>query len=182
MRGKGLNQSWRFPKGNTASLFETLPAKGVYTLIIFLSKDTSFNVGKLGFQSFPRGYYSYTGSALGLGATSLSHRILRHLRREKRSFWHIDFLLAQKDAVVTSVVAAPTTNRKMECDINSYIKEKCQAEVPVPGFGASDCGKNCRSHLLYFGKRVTEKEIATLYAEMGYKPITIQLDLENSSL
>jgi len=159
----------------TASPFGALPARGVYTLIIFLSKDVSFNVGRLGFQSFPEGYYSYTGSALGVGATSLSHRILRHLRKEKRNFWHIDFLLAQENAVVMSVVAAPTT-RKMECEINAYIKEKCQARIPVPGFGASDCRKNCGSHLLHFGERVTGKEIATLYAEMGYKPITIQLE------
>jgi len=86
---------------------------------------------------------------LGMGATSLSHRILRHLRKEKRSFWHIDFLLAQEDAAVMSVVAAPTTNRKMECHINSYIKEKCQAKIAIPGFGASDCRKNCGSHLLF---------------------------------
>jgi len=156
-----------------ASPIGPLPARGVYTLIIFLSNGTSFNVGRLGFQSFPRGYYSYTGSALGVGATSLSHRILRHLRKGKRSFWHIDFLLAQEAAVVVSVVAAPTTS-KMECHINSYIKERCQARVPVPGFGASDCGKKCGSHLLHFGKRVTEKEIATLYAEMGCKPLIVR--------
>ncbi len=169
-----MNHSCEFPKKGTASPFEALPARGVYTLIIFLSKDASLTVGKLGFQSFPRGYYSYTGSALGRGALSLSHRILRHLRKEKRKFWHIDFLLAQEAAVVTSIIAAPTTHRKMECEINSHIKEKCQATVPVPGFGASDCGKNCGSHLLYFGKKVTEKKIATLYAEMGFKPITIR--------
>jgi len=168
-----VNQSRGFPREGTASPFGALPVRGVYTLIIFLSKDISFNVGRLGFQSFPGGYYSYTGSALGVGATSLSHRILRHLRKEKRNFWHIDSLLAQETAVVMSVVAAPTT-RKMECHINSHIKEKCQAKVPVPGFGASDCRKNCGSHLLYFGERVTEKEIATLYAEMGCKPITIR--------
>jgi Uri superfamily endonuclease len=174
MRGKRLNQSCEFPKERTASLFEALPTKGVYTMIIFLSRVISLNVGKLGFHSFPMGYYSYTGSALGIGATSLSQRLLRHLRKEKRNFWHIDFLLTQENAVVVSVVAAPTHNRKIECEINSCIKERCQAKVPVPGFGASDCGKNCRSHLLYFGKRVTEKNIATLYAEMGLKPITIR--------
>ncbi len=168
-----MNKSCEFPKGGTESHFRTLPARGVYTLIIFLSKDISLNVGKLEVQSFPRGYYSYTGSALGVGATSLSHRILRHLRKEKRNFWHIDFLLAQEAASVMSVVAASTT-RKMECDINSRIKEKCQAKIPVPRFGASDCNKNCGSHLLYFGKKVTEKEIATFYAEMGCKPITIK--------
>ena len=166
-----MSQSCGFPEEGTASPFGALPARGVYTLIILLSKDTSLNVGRLGFQSFPKGYYSYTGSALGVGATSLSHRVLRHLRREKRSFWHIDFLLAQKDAVVTSVVAAPTTNRKMECDINSYIKEKCQAEVPVPGFGASDCGKNCRSHLLYLGKGLPKRRLPPFTPRWGANPL-----------
>lgn len=159
MRGKGLNQSCKFPEEGTA-----FPAKGVYTLIIFLSKDTSFNVGKLGFQSFPGGYYSYTGSALGVGATSLSHRLLRHLRKEKRKFWHIDFLLAQKDAVITSLVAAPTT-RKMECEINYHIKEGAKAKVPVPGFGASDCGKNCGSHLLYSQDNLKEF-VETVYRQV----------------
>jgi len=148
----------------TVSPFGALPVKGVYTLIIFLSKDIFLNVGKLGFQSFPRGYYSYTGSALGVGATSLSHRILRHLRKEKRSFWHIDFLLAHENAVIISVMAAPT-NSKMECDINFHIKERSQAKVPVPGFGASDCGKKCGSHLLYSQGNLKEF-VETVYRQV----------------
>jgi Uri superfamily endonuclease len=106
-------------------------------------------VGKLGKQNFPRGYYTYTGSALGKGSTSLKHRIARHLRKQKRKYWHIDYLLADENVSVEAVIATET-NKKLECKINSHIKGINGAEVPVKGFGASDCRKNCGSHLLYF--------------------------------
>jgi len=131
-----------------ASLVSQLSMSGVYTLILFVSKETTVTIGRLGKQKFPRGYYSYAGSALGK-ATGLKHRISRHLRKEKRRFWHIDYLLADENVSVEAVVAAET-NEKMECSLNSYMKKMSGAEVPVCGFGASDCRKNCRSHLLYF--------------------------------
>ena len=122
---------------------------GVYTLILFLPKDVTVTVGKLGKHKFPRGYYTYTGSALGKGATSLRHRIDRHLRREKRKFWHIDYLLANENVSVEAVVVAET-NENLECILNGYLKGIVGAKVQVRGFGASDCQKNCESHLLYF--------------------------------
>ena len=131
-----------------ASLVSQLLMSGVYTLILFVSKETAVNIGRLGKQRFPMGYYSYAGSALGKGA-DLKHRISRHLRKEKRRFWHIDYLLAAENVSVETVVAAET-NEKMECSLNSYMKRLSGAEVPVSGFGASDCKKNCGSHLLYF--------------------------------
>jgi len=69
-----------------APLIQDLPKKGIYTLVIFLSKETCLNVGKLGEQRFLKGHYTYTGSALGKGASSLKHRISRHIRKEKRNF------------------------------------------------------------------------------------------------
>lgn len=143
---------------------EELPMKGIYTLIIFLSKDACLSVGKLGIHRFPRGYYTYTGSALGIGALSLSRRISRHLRKEKRKHWHIDFLLAHENATITAVVAA-RTNRKVECKINRYIKEETGAEIPLIGFGAFDCVEGCESHLLYFDEENVKSKIAMLYAE-----------------
>lgn len=131
-----------------ASLVSQLSMSGVYTLILFVSKETTVTIGRLGKQKFPRGYYSYAGSALGKG-TGLKHRISRHLRKEKRRFWHIDYLLADENVSVEAVVAAET-NEKMECSLNSYMKKMSRTEVPVYGFGASDCRKNCGSHLLYF--------------------------------
>jgi Uri superfamily endonuclease len=139
------------------SSVETLPTKGIYTLIIFLSREACLKVGKLGTQKFPKGYYTYTGSALGKGATSLKRRISRHLRREKRNLWHIDFLLANGNATITAVVAAQT-NRELECRMNLCIKMEGGAKIPVKGFGASDCEKNCESHLLFF-PHITKEDI-----------------------
>ena len=155
------------------SSIETLPTKGIYTLIIFLSRETRLNVGKLGVQKFPKGYYTYTGSALGKGATSLKRRVSRHSRKRKRNLWHIDFLLANENATVTAVVAAET-NKKFECNMNRYIKREGKAKIPVKGFGSSDCKENCESHLLYFGEEDIKSKIATFYAKrLKSKPFTI---------
>jgi len=134
---------------NDANLVSDFSTGGIYTLLLFVPREVTLTVGKLGKQNFPRGYYTYTGSALGKGATSLKHRIARHRRKEKRMFWHIDYLLADENVSVEAVLAAET-NENMECNINQHIKGIEGAEVPVRGFGASDCRKNCGSHLLYF--------------------------------
>ena len=131
------------------SLISELSTNGVYTLLLFLAKEATVDIGKLGKQRFPSGYYSYTGSALGKGATSLKHRIARHLGKEKRKFWHIDYLLADENVSVEVVIAAET-NEKMECNLNSYLKNIKGSKIQVNGFGASDCKKKCGSHLLYF--------------------------------
>jgi len=61
--------------------------------------------------------------------------------KEKRRFWHIDYLLADKNLSVEVVIAAET-NKKMECNINSYMKRIKGSKIQVKGFGASDCKKN----------------------------------------
>lgn len=124
-------------------------------------------------QKFPKGYYTYTGSALGKGATSLKRRVSRHMRKGKRNLWHIDFLLADENATVTAVVAAQTS-KKLECDMNRHIKMEGKAKIPVKGFGSSDCKENCESHLLYFGEEDIKSKIATFYAKrLKSKPFTI---------
>jgi Uri superfamily endonuclease len=64
--------------------------KGTYALIIELASDERISVGKLGKINFKKGYYLYVGS----GQNSLEARIARHLRKRKKKFWHIDYLLA----------------------------------------------------------------------------------------
>jgi len=144
---------------------ETLPAKGIYTLIVFLPKEARLKVGKLGTKRFPAGYYAYTGSALGKGSSSLKQRVTRHLNKRKQKFWHIDFLLAHENATVTAVIAAQTDG-KAECNMNLSIKKKLRAKTPVMGFGASDCKQNCGSHLLYFGEENIKSQVAMLYANI----------------
>ena len=146
---------------NTLLAVESLPRNGVYTLVLFLSREISLKVGALGPRRFLRGYYTYTGSALGLGASSLRHRVLRHLKTKRRRFWHIDYLLDHKTVYLTGLVAGATDTR-VECTINRYIKTKENGQLLVSHFGASDCKKNCGSHLLYYpdikeGKVLVEK-------------------------
>jgi len=151
-------------EGDCMTLTETLPAKGIYTLIVFFPKEARLKVGKLGTKRFPAGYYAYTGSALGTGSSSLKQRVTRHLHKGKQKFWHIDFLLAHENATVTSVIAAHTDG-KAECDMNVSIKKKLRAKTPVMGFGASDCEQNCGSHLLYLGDKNIKSQVAMLYAD-----------------
>jgi len=129
----------------------TCTTTGIYVLLLFVSEEITLTIGKLGINNFTRGYYSYTGSAFGNGATSLKNRIMRHLSKEKRKFWHIDYLLADERVSVEAVIVAET-DKKVECETNQYIKKTIGAKVPIMGFGSSDCRKNCRSHLLYFPK------------------------------
>ena len=65
-----------------------------YQLLIKVTKDIDLKVGKLGRFIFPVGSYVYTGSA----KTNIDKRIERHLSKEKKLHWHIDYLL-NNDAV-----------------------------------------------------------------------------------
>jgi sugar fermentation stimulation protein A len=126
-----------------------LSTTGAYVLFLRVSEETVLNVGGLGTQKFPKGYYTYTGSALGNGSTNLKHRLARHQRKQKRLFWHIDYLLANKNVTIENTVAAETT-KKLEGTINSHLKTLADTTINVNGFGASDCTNYCKSHLLHF--------------------------------
>jgi Uri superfamily endonuclease len=164
-----LKLSFYKPAGNAA----LLEMKGTYTLVIFVKADTQIVIGRMGSRVFRKGYYTYTGSAFGKGAHSLKGRIDRHLRKTKTKRWHIDYLLCDCNAEVTCVVACHT-RRKMECEVNRALKEQLRAEIPVPGFGSSDCRKGCGSHLLFFGlnEDVTER-IVQLYSEITDAPVYV---------
>ncbi|MFQ6095428.1 MAG: DUF123 domain-containing protein [Candidatus Bathyarchaeia archaeon] len=134
----------------SVSFGKHMAEKGVYVLMIFVPSERWIEVGKLGVHKFPGGYYAYTGSALGSGAASLEGRISRHLRKEKRKRWHIDFLLADEDVRAVSALIIPTEKR-LECEVNMYLRKAVNARILVPNFGSSDCSEACVSHLLYLG-------------------------------
>jgi len=110
-----------------------------YQLFMHVSSAIVITVGRLGTFNFPCGDYVYTGSA----KTNIDARIARHLQREKKLHWHIDYLLASDQVRVDEVLqyAEP------ECTVNQQAK----GIVVVNKFGASDCQHNCGSHL----KRLT---------------------------
>jgi len=111
--------------------------KGIYVLLIAVRHNLILEIGALGPTAFGRGLYAYVGSA----QISLKKRVERHLRKSKRKFWHVDYLIA-KDAVKVVKVLWKEGERKQECETARMIG---QFGTAVKGFGSSDC--NCKSHL-----------------------------------
>ena len=128
---------------------EDLPSRGVYILIILIKKRSQLRVGALGYKTFSPGYYSYTGSAMGKGSSSLPLRVSRHQGTKKKVHWHIDYLLNNKNSSLEAVIVLPS-EEKIECRVNQLVKRALKAETLVPKLGASDCTENCDGHLLFF--------------------------------
>jgi Uri superfamily endonuclease len=156
------------------SSLKKLPATGVYTLVILLNRMSKLQVRKLGSFSFERGYYAYTGSGIGDAAVSLRGRVARHLRKSKTKHWHIDYLLSGEDAELIAVLAAQSNVNK-ECQVNNAIMTLEGATNPVVGFGASDCKKNCGSHLVRLADLNAVERIEQVYTEMFGRAKTVLL-------
>jgi len=97
-----------------------------------MNKQNRIKVGKLGTFTFKKGYYVYIGSAPS------DARIRRHLRKDKKKHWHIDYLLDHGTIVNIYVSNIP------ECKL----AERLNGKVVVKKFGSTDC--KCDSHLKYF--------------------------------
>lgn len=111
--------------------------KGIYCLILEVKKDVKVVIGALGKKSFRKGNYIYIGSALN----NLEKRIQRHLRKEKKIHWHIDYLTTNKEFKIIKTFFKQTS-KKEECNIAKKVSEK---GIPINSFGCSDC--KCQSHL-----------------------------------
>ncbi len=117
---------------------------------MYLECDTRIQVGRLGVQDLPAGWYLYVGSALG----GLAGRVGRHLRRrapahtDRRPHWHIDALLAH--AAVQEVWCHQGVER-LECGWAAALGRRAAGRPLIAGFGASDCG--CATHLFYASGR-----------------------------
>jgi len=110
-----------------------------YQLHITLRQAKRIRVGRLAEFLFPAGDYLYTGSA----RRNLPARVHRHLSRQKKLRWHIDYLLMASSAQITAVGLFSET----ECCCN----QRTNGKILLAGFGASDCRAQCGSHLKYLG-------------------------------
>ena len=131
-----------FPTGLVTKMLKD--KKGIYQLLVYLSKTRKIKIGKKGTFTFLRGYYVYTGSA----KKGLWQRIQRHLRKRKKLFWHIDYLL--EHAQIIDIFAYPDKKRG-ECRENQRLLKNPESRIIVPGFGSSDC--SCPSHLIFFSQK-----------------------------
>jgi Uri superfamily endonuclease len=142
--------------------------KGTYTIIV-RCKDPSYSTfGKLGRARLRRGYYLYTGSALGRGAASLERRIERHMRVQKKLRWHVDYLTSRPDCNVTGAVYVISDGR-LECKVNSSLSKELNVSPVLLKIGATDC--KCDGHLLGPERRLNERYLMRLlesvYAQFG---------------
>ncbi len=114
---------------------------GAYILFVELLESVHVEVGSLGVIQFSPGLYAYVGSA----RRGLEARVLRHLRRDKRTRWHIDYITPYAARAWATVIPA---DNPPECAISQYLLRV--AKKVVKGFGASDC--SCPSHMVYLGE------------------------------
>jgi len=137
------------------------PVKGSYVLVIELPEEQALSVGSLEVLHFPHGYYAYVGSALG----GVKSRLNRHLQRDKKPRWHIDYLLQR--ASINNIIICESTDR-VECTIARSLSHKFDS---IPGFGSSDC--KCPSHL-FFDMKEMGQEIMTVLGSLGLKTILVE--------
>mgnify|MGYP000149625452 CR=1 FL=1 len=119
--------------------------KGTYTILLSCKKSIRVKFGKLGSVKIRRGYYLYTGSALGRGAVSLEGRLKRHARRSKKARWHVDYLTSNSACEIAAAVCL-SSRRRLECSISRTLGEKFDAKPVLRHIGATDC--RCDGHLL----------------------------------
>jgi len=109
---------------------------GIYALLIY-AKEQDINIGALGVVHFSGGYYVYVGSA----QRNLLKRIERHMRKDKRHRWHIDYLLDNAELIDVYAAELP---KSCEERVAMWLEKEYDY---VPRFGASD--SHAKSHLFY---------------------------------
>ena len=118
------------------------PLAGSYLLLIRLAESLPLK-GRFAGQVLPAGHYVYAGSARGPGG--LRARVSRHLRKRKKVRWHVDQLTTRAAAVLALPFAQE--NAPTECGLISALLAGDAFDIPLPGFGSSDCS-TCPAHLL----------------------------------
>ena len=127
--------------------------KGTYALFLHIPCDTTVRIGSLGESTFYEGHYCYVGSAMA----GLDQRLNRHLSKDKRLRWHIDFLTIMSDDMYAYESSGDFIE---ECDLANLLTDS--GAIPaVEGFGCSDC--DCHTHLF----SVEPSDIERILVENG---------------
>jgi Uri superfamily endonuclease len=133
---------------------------GTYALILQSHSTETVQVGRWGQLDLKPGYYLYIGSAFGPGGVQA--RVSRHLRLNKRTHWHIDYL---RDYVTPVEDWVSYAEKHLEHEWAGVLIG-VPGMIPLQGFGCSDCG--CFSHLFFTLKTpeshwFSEVELITVY-------------------
>ncbi|MEM0379491.1 MAG: GIY-YIG nuclease family protein [Nanopusillaceae archaeon] len=111
--------------------------RGIYLLLLECLNECEIKIGKLGKVRFKKGNYIYVGSAMN----NLEKRILRHLKKDKKLKWHIDYITTNDNFVIRKIFIKES-NKKEEEKISKKFEKYFSF---IENFGNSDC--NDKSHL-----------------------------------
>lgn len=117
--------------------------KGAYLLVFRNDGEFTETIGALGERKFKKGYYVYVGSAM----SGLSKRIKRHLSKQKKIRWHLDYISPRH--MVPEKIYPINRRDKIEDQLARGMLKI--SDGYVAGFGASDT--DAPSHLFYFTGR-----------------------------
>ncbi|MEM1539051.1 MAG: GIY-YIG nuclease family protein [Candidatus Bathyarchaeia archaeon] len=134
--------------------------KGIYVLLMSVSKNIIVEVGALGNICFEKGIYTYVGSA----QRNLDRRLKRHFQAGKRKFWHIDYLVANVNVYILKSFYKEA-EKPEECIVAQRFSKVGSA---VKNFGCSDC--RCKSHLFKFDDHHIVEDLCL---NMGFRPFTL---------
>ncbi|MEQ8660208.1 MAG: DUF123 domain-containing protein [Gammaproteobacteria bacterium] len=112
---------------------------GTYVLALVAPAAQTCMVGRLGTVTLVPGYYLYVGSAFGPGGVRA--RVRRHLRRDRRRHWHLDYL-GEALTAIEAWYTHDVTRREHEFAAMLAGRRELRG---VAGFGCSDCA--CATHL-----------------------------------
>ena len=132
---------------------ELLRIPGYYILVLEVPKRLVVNTKANRRFILDPGFYIYIGSARGSGG--LIARVNRHFRRNKKLFWHIDYLTTRRSVRIVAVYTLVDMVDPQR-DYESLLSVKLSRLLePVEGFGTSDKPRD-KAHLYHCGGRLNE--------------------------
>ena len=135
---------------------------GTYALILASNETRCLRIGQLGSLALQPSWYVYVGSAFGPGGVGA--RLAHHRKRAARPHWHIDHLRLHAQLRRVWFTHDPIRREHQWAHVMQQLPG---AELPLPGFGSSDC--MCASHLVRFTRRPSlrrfQSEIRSLFPE-----------------
>lgn len=134
---------------------------GSYVLELYLPQAEVIRVGALDAIPFEPGWYYYAGRA----KRNLRQRVERHLRRDKKNRWHIDYLRA-----ATSVQRVWITHSLAEEEIARAFTDSPHFAA-ITGFGAGD--SSLPSHLFHAKRKVEAGNLVVIRDFFALRELSI---------
>lgn len=133
-------------------------SSGIYLLELYLDSEIRIPHRKFSHLPYKSGFYYYIGSA----QTNLNKRIQRHIRKNKKMHWHIDYLTSRTELNCNKIYILEKQSKQIECKLIKTLSESFEISFPAIGFGSSDCSR-CVSHLLYSKLKIDQSQLLSLY-------------------